>query len=587
MKESLVTDFIKFNSRRSTVYSTKGMVVSSQALANHAGIKILSKGGNCVDAAIAVSATLCVVEPGSTGIGGDCFSLYYKRETKEVHGMNGTGRSAKNLTIQNICDRYNNGQPMKRIPPESVLTVNVPGAVAGWVDSYEKWGSKNVTLEEILEPAISLAEDGFPVCEIACLLWKSAEDKLKKQNPDPKLIENMFLFGNAAPNEGDFVTNKPLAKAFRAIAKGGKEGFYQGPVAEAIIRETSSRDHKLDLKDLATHTSTVVDPINTKFEDYKVWEIPPNGQGLVALLSLGIIQQLHKSGKIDLYKLKHNSAEYLHVLIEASKIAFYDSDEYVTDPEFSKIPLDDLLSEAYLKKRAELFSMDKILDSSVIEHGVPNPRYKSDTVYLAVTDSNGDACSFINSVYDDFGSGIAVPDYGFCLHNRGANFNLTPDLKNCFEGGKRPYHTIIPSLITNSKDDSLFAAFGNMGGYMQPVGQVQHVLNLCVFGFTPQQLIDLPRFCLNATKDRIDSDRGKGSDGPVSTAVTEVALEDGIDPNVVEELSKLGHTTKVVTGHDRKMFGRAQIIKDISKDGQLIYAAGSDLRGDGAAAPFF
>lgn len=582
-----IHEFIKFNSRRSTVYSSKGMVASPQTLANQAGIKILSKGGNCVDAAVAVSAALCVVEPGSTGIGGDCFSLYYNRKTREVHGLNGTGRSAKNLTIQDIFNHHNGGQPIKRIPPESAFTVTVPGAIGGWVDSFEKWGSGKVTLAEVLEPATTLAEEGFPVCEIASLLWRGAADKLKKQNPDPKLLENVLLFGNKGPNEGEFVSNKPLAKVFRAVSEGGKKAFYEGPIAEAIIRETTSRKHKLDLQDLSSHQSTIVDPMNIDFQNHKVWEIPPNGQGLVALLALGIIQQLHKSGKIDLYKLEHNSAEYLHVLVEASKIAFYDSDEYVTDPDFSKIPIEDLLSESYLQERAELFDKNKIIDSSVIKHGVPNPKYKSDTVYFAVTDSNGDACSFINSVYDDFGSGIAVPEYGFCLHNRGANFNLTTGLNNCFEGGKRPYHTIIPSLITNSEDNSLFAAFGNMGGYMQPVGQVQHVLNLCVFGFTPQQLIDLPRFCLNAVKGAVDTDRGRGSDGPVSTAVTEVALEDGIDPKVVEELSNLGHATKLVSGYNRRIFGRAQIIQDQSKNGQLIYAGGSDLRSDGAAAPFF
>lgn len=587
-KHKMSSEYMKFNSRRSTVYSSKGMIASSQALANQAGIKVLEKGGNCVDAAIAVSAALCVVEPTSTGIGGDCFSMYYKKDTKEIFGLNGTGRSAKNLTVQNIFDHHNDGKPILRIPIESAFTVNVPGAVAGWIDTLDNWGSGKVTLKDILDPAISLAEGGFPVCEIASKLWSVCEGKLKRQNPDHKLIEGTFLFNNKTPKEGDFVQNKPIAKVFRSIIEGGKDGFYKGPVAEAIIRETKLRDHKLDLEDLTDHTSTIIKPINIAFENYKIWEIPPSGQGLVALLALGIIQQLHNTGVIDLYKMKHNSPEYLHVLIEACKLGFYDSDEYVTDPEFDHIPLDDLLNEAYLQERAKLFRKDKILDSETIKHGVPDPKYKSDTVYLAVTDSNGDACSFINSVYDGFGSGIAVPEYGFCLHNRGANFNLTEGLKNCFSGKKRPYHTIIPSMITRTEDDSLFAAFGNMGGYMQPVGQVQHVLNLCIFGFTPQQLIDLPRFCLNASKDiTTTDDRGRGSDGPVSTPVTVVSLEEGIDQNTIDELSKLGHTTKLVTGYDRELFGRAQIIKDQSKDDQLIFAGGSDLRGDGSATPYY
>ena len=575
------TDFSKFNSRRSTVYSTKGIVASTQPLANSAGVKVLSKGGNCVDAAIGVAAALCLTEPGSTGIGGDCFALYYKNSTKQVLGLNGCGRAAKDLKIKDVYDELNKGEPMARIPYTSVFAVVVPGAIAGWYDSYKEWGSGNVSFAEILEPAIELATDGYPMCELAARSWRNSVGKLKTQNPDVDIHSHPLLINEGkGPYEGDFVNNPQIAEALKLIGEKGKNGYYSGPIAEAIIDQTSKRNHKLSLDDLKNHTSTFVDPIKIDFEDYQIWEIPPNGQGLVALVALGIIQELHDSGDINLYELKHNSVEYLHLLIETCKLGFYEANDSVTDLDFKNVPLEKILSSEYLKQRSKLFNKDKIIDPDEFEVPIPDPKFKTDTTYFTVSDSNGDACSFINSVYQGFGSGILVPEYGFCLHNRGANFNLTPGADNCLEGGKRPYHTIIPSMITR-KDGSLFASFGNMGGFMQPVGHVQHVLNLCIFNFTPQQSIDLPRFCLDP--DPNSPDTGLGADGPVSTPKTIVSLEDGITQDVIDGLQKLGHTTKPVSDYNRGLFGRAQIIKNESKNGKLIYAGGSDLRGDGAA----
>ncbi|KAK6465252.1 gamma-glutamyltransferase [Scheffersomyces coipomensis] len=579
-------EFIKFASRRSTVYSAKGIVSSSQSLASAAGIKILQKGGNCVEAAIAVAAALCLTEPASTGIGGDCFALYYKLEDKndpksgKVLGLNGTGRAAKNVTPQDVWNEHNGGKPMKRIPYTSVFSVTVPGAIAGWNDAYEKWGSKKVSFAEILEPAIELAENGFPAAELAARSWRGSAKKLKAQNPGANLTS--LLVDGEGPNEGELVYNKQIAEALKLIAKHGKKAYYEGPIAEAIVKTTSARNHKLTLDDFKNHTSTFVEPIKLNFQGFNVWEIPPNGHGLVALLALGIIQELHNSSKINLHELKHNSAEYLHVLIEACKIAFYDSDEYVTDQDFKDIPIEELLNPKYLKTRANLFSPAKAIDGESISHGVPDPKFKSDTVYFSVSDSNGEACSFINSVYQGFGSGILVEDFGFCLQNRGSNFNLTPGENNCLEGGKRPYHTIIPGMITNS-DDSLYAAFGNMGGFAQPVCHVQHVLNLTLFNFTPQQSIDSPRFILDSDGNP-ETDRGKGADGPVSTPITIVKLEEGISADVIDKLKKLGHDTELITGFARGTFGRAQIIKKEIKEGnKFVYAGGSDLRGDGAS----
>ncbi|KAI5955248.1 hypothetical protein KGF54_001809 [Candida jiufengensis] len=561
------------------------MVASTQPLANSAGLKILDKGGNCVDAAIAVSAALCVTEPGSTGIGGDAFALFHTNG--KVFGLNGCGRAAQKITPQDVWNEHNNGNPMSRIPYTSAFSVTVPGAIDGWYQAYKNWGSGKVNFKEILQPAITLAREGFPVSELSSRSWRGSVKKLKSQNPDAK--NNPFILdGERGPNEGEFVKNIPFADCLELIGNDGAKAFYEGPIAEAIVETTSKRNHKLSLDDFKNHTSTIVEPIKLDFQNHYVWEIPPNGHGLVALLALGLVQELHNEGKIDLYKLKHNSTEYLHILIEACKLGFHDSDEYVTDPTFKEIPVEDLLHHQYLKARAKLFSPDKIIDGETMTHGVPDPKYKSDTVYFSVTDANGNACSFINSVYEGFGSGILVEKYGFCLQNRGCNFNLCPGVSNCLEGGKRPYHTIIPGMITNKSDNSLYAAFGNMGGFAQPVCHVQHVLNMIIFGMTPQQSLDSPRFVLNSNNDD-PKDRGRGADGPVRTPITIVQIEEGVGEKTIEELKALGHTVEVMTDYKRQMVGRGQIIKSEGKNGQsggLIYAAGSDMRGDGAAVPF-
>lgn len=272
------------------MYSHKGMVASTQPLANSAGLKILDKGGNSVDAAIAVSAALCVTEPGSTGIGGDSFALFHSKG--KVFGLNGCGRAAKNVTPQDVWDEHNNGKPMSRIPYTSVFSVTVPGAISGWYQAYSNWGSGKVTFKDILQPAITLARDGFPVSELSALSWRNSVPKLKSQNKD--VAENPFVLeGGRGPEEGEFVKNLPFAKCLELIAEDGEKAFYEGPIAEAIVETTSKRNHKLTLDDLKNHTSTVVEPIKLNFQDHSVWEIPPNGHGLVALLALGLIQELH------------------------------------------------------------------------------------------------------------------------------------------------------------------------------------------------------------------------------------------------------------------------------------------------------
>ncbi|KAG0682032.1 hypothetical protein C6P40_001383 [Pichia californica] len=588
------------NSRRSTVYSTKGIVSSTQPLANAAGIKILSKGGNCVEACVAIAACLAVLEPASTGIGGDCFSLFYKESDKKVYGINGCGRSASKLNIDYIEENHPDHIGIGyRFKPDSVFKVTVPGAIAGWWDSVQKWGSGNVTFAETLQPAIDLAENGYVVSQISAYLWSCAESKLLRENVQDESLKIFLPNDNIskAPKKGQFMTNPNLAKTLRLIAKYGKDGFYKGEVAKNIVKVLNEKHHVLSEKDLENHTSTFVEPISYEFLNHKLWEIPPNGSGIIALMTLGLIKNLEKSGTIKLSELKHNSAEYLHIIIECLKISFKESEEYVNDYDHYKAKtgvnqndlINTILGDEYLSNRTNEFSLDKSIENSKLS--IPNPMFKSDTVYFTASDSEGNACSFINSLYEGFGSGIMVPDQGFILQNRGGNFSLNPKAKNSLDGGKRPYHTIIPGMITKPTSDpnkeELYASYGIMGGYNQPQAHVQVYLNMLYFGMDPQEALDAPRISLYAKADLKHTDKGFGADGPASNDVTVVGVEPGIEASIVEKLEKLGHHVKAFTGNERKMFGRGQIIrKESSPDSEhLVYAGGSDLRGDGASVP--
>lgn len=588
---------MSFNSsRRSVVHSTKGIVTSTQPLASAAGVKILELGGNSVDASVAVSACLCVLEPASTGIGGDCFMLHYDNALQKVIGLNGTGRSPAKLDLNVLAaeNRKLGRESAKRMSPYSVHSVTVPGAVAGWVDAVAKCGSGRVTFAEILQPAIELCEYGHPISEISSDLTKRSWKKLKDQNKKQAGLISCFATINddsRPPSDGEIVVNKPLAAILRKIAtsKDNKTGFYEGHVAEGIVKEVQSRGGLLTTDDLKSHTSTFVEPIYLDFLGGRIWEIPPNSQGLVVILALGIIRELEESGTIALTEMKHNSVEYLHLLIECLKLAFYDADEYVGDPRKAddKNILSLLSSRHYLKERAKLFNPNGVLDSSRIKHGVPDPDVnQSDTVYFSVSDREGNATSFINSVYTSFGSAIIPQDLGgFCLHNRGANFNLTPGSRNCLEPNKRPYHTIIPSMITDPSTGQLLYSFGNMGGFMQPTGHVQHFLNLMLFKLSPQESLDMPRICLSPHPEYKHQDKGRGSDGPVSTPVTLVQVEEDLDSEVIEGLRRLNHQVSVVKSYDREIFGRGQIIKKVATKNGFVYSAGTDKRGDGIPIP--
>jgi len=404
--------------------------------------------------------------------------------------------------------------------------------------------------------------------------------------------------GKRAPSAGELMYNPTLANTFRLLTKHGKKGFYEGTVAEAIVKVCQDLGGYLTLEDLKNHAdqgSQEVDAISLKFngqniakitggekdgapgqgnedEGVQVWEHPPNGQGIVALMALGILEELERSGKIRTFTEKeHNSADYLHALVEALRIAFSDASWWVTDPDVEKVPSQEMISRPYLAERAKLFDPEKASD--IIHHGSPAHNH-CDTVYFAVTDKDGNGISFINSNYGGFGTCIIPKGCGFTLQNRGANFSLQEGHPNVIAPRKRPYHTIIPALITNPSDQSLHTVYGVMGGFMQPQGHVQVLLNMLTFKYNPQAALDAPRICIGAGMP----DQGKVLDPTVY-------LEEGITRETFDKLKAMGHKVEMVKGHKRGLFGRGQVIRCHIEDGKYVYSAGSDPRGDGAAHP--
>ncbi len=535
-----------YHSRRSPVYATRGMVASSQPLASQAGLSILMAGGNAADAAVATAAVLNVTEPTSTGLGGDCFALFYEANTGGVTALNGSGRAPARLSLELLRKQGFDSS----LPPFHPHTITVPGAAAGWCDLIQRHGTQPIG--EVLAPAIRLAEEGFPVAPLTAYFWnRGAERQLRTQPGGEQLLIN-----GRAPHAGEMFRNPGLAATMRAISEGGKEAYYQGAIADRIIDVVQGVGGVMTLDDLAAHESTWEEPISAVYDGFRIWECPPNGQGLAALLALNVLAQ---------FELPANplSAERLHLVIEALRIAFADTAWYVADPAFATIPLEELLSTFYAQKRAALIDPQK----ATLDQQRGQPVAGSDTVYFSVVDGDGNACSFINSNYMGFGTGIVPRGTGFSLQNRGHNFSLDPEHPNALAPGKRPYHTIIPALATREEDGSLYASFGVMGGFMQPQGHVQVVLGMVADGLNPQSALDSPRICLDA-----------------GTAGSTVLLEDGIPIEVMARLADMGHPVRPIVGHGRASFGRGQIITRDSQSGVLC--GGSDPRADGMAVGF-
>ncbi len=539
-----------------------GMVATSQPLATAAGLELLAAGGNAADAAVAAAAALNVTEPTSTGIGGDMFALYFEAASGQVTALNGSGRAPQALTLEKLANEgFLTSTTIHGLPPTHPYTITVPGACAGWCDLVDQHGS--LPLECILSPAIRLAEEGFPVAPITSYFWQRGAEKQLSQS----LNGRELTLDGRGPRPGEIFHNPGLARALKKVAESGKRAFYTGEIAEAIASVVQQAGGCLVPGDLAVHRSTWEEPASISYRGYRVYECPPNGQGLTALLALNILEGF------DLAALHLDSVDRWHLLIEALRLAFADTRWYVADPDFSKLPLPQLLSKDYAAERRRLIAIQK----ATLDQKRGTPQASSGTVYLCTLDKWGNACSLINSNYMGFGTGIVPSGWGFSLQNRGLGFSLEAGHPNALAPGKRPYHTIIPALATRMRGESqaisgnthsppedLFAVFGVMGGFMQPQGHVQVFTALVDYSLDPQNALEQRRFCIE--------------DG---TSGGRVAIEEGARSEVLEGLAQRGHPVHLVSGYERSLFGRGQIITRNPETGLL--AAGSDPRADGCA----
>ncbi|MCH8297027.1 MAG: gamma-glutamyltransferase [Chloroflexi bacterium] len=528
-----------FDSRRSTVLATNGMVATSQPLAAVTGLRILMEGGNAVDAAIAAAAALNVVEPGSTGVGGDMFALVWDNQEKSVRALNGSGRAPGAASIDELLN-----QGHRTMPGTGVFSVAVPGTVHGWETLLDSCGS--MPMSKVLGPAINYAENGFPVSDIISYQW---QQQLGKLSTFPS--GNEMLLNGKTPSQGDFFKLPTLASTLRAIAEGGSDAFYKGPIAQKTASFVQEHGGWLAIEDMAAHTSDWDEPIATDYRGVTCWECPPNGQGIAALEALNIAEGF------DIKGMGAQSPDAYHHLIEAMRLGFADAFQYVADPRKTHVPTNELASKEFAATRRALIDSKKAM--STVPYG--QVQGGSDTVYISVVDGQGNACSFINSVFDHFGSGMVVPGAGIVLHNRASLFSLDPNHPNALAPHKRPYNTIIPGMATIG--DELHLCYGMMGAFMQPQGHLQLISNMVDHGMDPQQAINALRFMV-------------GNDN--------VILEEGLDPAVARDLQSRGHNVGQITGYNRVSIGGAQVIQRDPDTGVL--RGGSEPRKDGCAVGY-
>lgn len=523
------------NSRRNVVYSNNGMVATSQPLAAQAGLDILKKGGNAIDAAIATAACLTVVEPTSNGIGGDAFALVYTKG--KLHGLNASGFAPKNLSIDVLKEKGYDS-----IPKFGVVPVTVPGAPSAWVELSKSYGK--LPLIDVLQPAIFYAENGYPLTPVLASSWQRAYNAYKKnlEGEAFKYWFETYAPKGRAPKVGEIWSSPGHAKTLRAIGETQGDAFYKGEIADKIDEFFKTYNGYLTKEDLGLYKPTWVDPISVNYKGYDVWEIPPNGQGLVALMALNTLKNdTHNS---------LNDPEMYHQQIEAIKLAFADGQKYITDSDKMSVKVNDLLSDAYSLKRRQLIKDEAILP----EAGKPD---QGGTVYLATADGEGNMVSYIQSNYMGFGSGIVIPGTGISMQNRGHNFSFDPEHDNCLEPLKKPFHTIIPGFLT--KEGDAIGPFGVMGGFMQPQGHLQVIMNTIDFHLNPQDALDAPRWQWIEDK--------------------KVHLEADFPEHIAKVLQRKGHQVTMML--DRGSFGRGQIIW---KDKHGVLCGGTEKRTDGTIA---
>jgi gamma-glutamyltranspeptidase/glutathione hydrolase len=540
---------------RSEVIATHGMAATSHPLVSQVALDVLKRGGTAVDAAIAANAAMGLMEPTGNGVGGDLFAIVWDARTGKLHGLNASGRSPQSLTLAKLREELKKIHAT-HIPPRGPLPVSVPGTVDGWFELHQKFG--RLPMKELLQPAIDYARNGFPVTEVIADGW-AANAKLLKQYPNYAVT---FMPDGRTPAKGEVFRNPLLADTLARIGEGGRDAFYKGDIARRIEQYMRANGGYLTAADLAAHHSEWVQPVSTNYRGYDVWELPPNTQGVAALQMLNILEHY------DLKAMGFGSPEYLHLFIEAKKLAFEDRARYYADPQFAQIPLQVLLSKAYAAKRRALIRLDKAALEYPVDPSVMNPGAldRGDTIYMSVADEAGNMVSLIQSNYRGMGSGMTPDGCGFILQDRGELFSLQDGHPNVYAPGKRPFHTIIPAFVT--RNGRPWLSFGVMGGSMQPQGHVQILVNLIDFGMNLQEAGDVPRVRHDGSSEPTDEVMHDGG---------QVVLEVGTSPATVKALQARGHKVKVENDGD---FGGYQAIL---RNEQGVYFGASESRKDGAA----
>jgi gamma-glutamyltranspeptidase/glutathione hydrolase len=542
---------------RSPVLGQHGMVCTSHPLATQVGLDVLKAGGSAVDAAIAANAALGLMEPVSNGVGGDLFAIVWDAKTRKLYGLNASGRSPLGLSYEQMKAGLAKMANPAHIPPRGFLPISVPGAVDGWFALHSRFGK--LPMQDVLAPAIRYANDGFPVTQYIAYLWDIGVRNAQADKFPGAFLE-VYAPGGRAPNEGEIFKNPALAHTLGLIAAQGRDAFYRGEIADKIDAFMRANGGYLRKIDFEQNAPTWVEPVSVNYRGYDVYELPPNSQGIAALQMLNILEGY------DLAKLGYNSADALHLLIEAKKLAFEDRAKFYADPDFAKIPLAGLLSKEYAAQRRKLINPAHAAKT----YDAGNPALKEgDTIYLCTADAEGNMVSLIQSNYRGMGSGITVPGLGFTFQDRGELFTLEPGHANVYAPGKRPFQTIIPGFVM--KDGQPWEAFGVMGGAMQPQGHVQVLVNQIDFGMNIQEAGDAARW------------QHEGSSEPTGEKMTDggtVQVESGIPYESTRALAQRGHT--VVGGIGT--FGGYQAIRwdPVNK----VYWGASESRKDGQAAGY-
>lgn len=532
---------------RSEVIARSAMAATSQPLATQVALDVMRRGGNAIDAAIAANATLGLMEPTGNGIGGDLFAIVWDAKTEKLYGLNASGRSPRSLTLEEFRKRG-----LTSIPAYGPLPVSVPGCVDGWFELHQRFGK--MPMDKVLQPAVTYAREGFPVSELIAYYWAGGRGLSRF----PGFAET-FLPGGRAPAKGEIFRNPMLAKTLETIGREGRDAFYKGEIARTIGKYMQENGGFLSYEDLAAHESEWVEPVSVDYRGYRVWELPPNGQGIAALQILNVMEGF------DLKSAGFGSFTHVHNFIEAKKLAFEDRAKFYADPAFHKLPVAELISDEYAKKRRAL-----IRSRAARSYPAGNPSLEDgDTIYLTVADKDRNMVSLIQSNYRGFGSGMCPTGLGFCLQDRGELFNLEEGHLNAYAPGKRPFHTIIPAFIT--RDGKPFMSFGVMGGATQPQGHAQIVMNIVDFGMNIQEAGDAPRILHS------------GSSEPTGEVMNDggvVSLETGFDYEMIRSLVRRGHRV----GYNVGSFGGYQgIMYDAKND---VYYGASESRKDGQAAGY-